>query len=191
MLGNILLGALLGPFVIFGIVVGITSLSGRGASVLYMPSGFTTPRRKEFSRAKALEVRGELHEAIREYQEAIRAAPEDAEPYLRIARLCRDDLRDPDAAVQWFRRAQREARLSEGQVIRVHRELAEIFLYSIGQSRKAAPELARLAEAYPSTADGRWAALELAHLKEEMARERVEDGGGRGREEDPMAGEGE
>jgi len=172
LLGNLLLGAFLGPFVIYGAVVGIAALSGKVGSVVYMPSGSTTPKRKEYSRAKALEVRGEYQEAIRAYGVEILEAPGVAEPYLRIARLFRDERKDPDSAVHWFRKAQRDARLSTGESIRVHRELAEIFLYLRKEPRKAAPELARLAEGYSHTPDGEWAAGELAEIKAEIARER-------------------
>lgn len=175
LLGNLFLGALLGPFVIYGTVVGIAAISGRGASVVYMPSGSTTPKRKEYSKAKALEVRGEYEDAIRAYEVEIRDAPEVAEPYLRIARLYRDHRKDLDAAVRWFRKARREARLSTGESIRVHRELAEIFLYVRREPRKAAPELAQLAETYPHTLDGEWAARELAEIKSDMARDFKEE----------------
>lgn len=171
LMGNLLLGILLGPFVIYGVVVGIAALSGRGASILYMPSGSTTPKRKEYSRARALEVLGEHEGAIRAYEAEILDAPGVAEPYLRIARLFRDERKDPDSAARWFRRAQREARLSSGEAIRTHRELAEIFLHVLKEPRKATPELARLAESYPHTQDGRWAAEELARIKGEMADE--------------------
>ena len=171
LLGHLFLGLLLGPFVIFAIVVALTGHAGRGASVLYMPSGATTPRRKEYSRAKALEIRGDHESAIRAYQEGILDRPEDAEPYLRIARIFRDHLGDMDAAMGWFRRAQRESRPTTGEAIRIHRELAELLLYRRREPRKAAPELARLAEGFPGTEDGRWAARELEAIKEELARE--------------------
>jgi tetratricopeptide (TPR) repeat protein len=171
LLGNILLGAVLGPLAIYGVVVGIAALAGRGASGVYMPSGVTTPKRKEYSRAQALEVRGEYEAAIQAYEAEILEAPGIAEPYLRIARLFRDERKDGDSAVFWFRKAQREARLSSGEAIRVHRELAEIFLYLRKEPRRAAPELARLAETYSHTPDGMWAARELAEIKEQIARE--------------------
>lgn len=170
-LGNIPVGLLSGPFIIYGIVLGIAAISGRGATVVYMPSGVTTPRRREYSRAKALEVRGHYEDAIRAYEVAILEAPHASEPYLSIARLFRDELRDLDSAVHWFRRARQEALLSPGESIRIHRELAEIFLHHRRDPRKAAPELARLAEEYPHTPDGEWAARELAEIKEAMARE--------------------
>ena len=171
LVGHVVLGVILGPLIIYGVVVGIAAASGRGASALHLPSGATTPRKKEYSRAKALEVRGEYEAAIRAYEVEILDAPLAPEPYLRIARLFRDELKEVDSAVQWFRRAQREAALSPGESIRVYRELAEIFLHTRGEPRRAAPELARLADEYPHTPDGQWAARELAEIKEEMARE--------------------
>lgn len=170
-LGFAVIGALLGPFLVFGIVLGITRAAGGGAGVIYMPSGSTTPRKKEYSRAMALEVRGDIRKAIQVYQEEILDDPMEPEPYLRIARLFRDNLRDPKEAVSWFRRAQREARMSSGQTIRTHREVAELFLHTLREPRRAAPDLARLAELFPNTQDGRWASGELAEIKAEMAGE--------------------
>ena len=172
MLGNLLIGLLVGPLVIYGVVAAITAFAGRGASTLYMPSGSTTPRKKEYSRAQALEIRGDFSGAIRAYEAEILDDPDTAEPYLRIARLLRDELKDTEAAVGWFRRVQREARPRAGEALRAHRELAEIFLYALREPRRAAPELARLAETYPHTPDGEWAARELAEIKAEMVRER-------------------
>ena len=133
-----------------------------------MPSGSTTPHRKEYSRAMALEVRGQRLKAMEAYEAEIIHAPEDPEPYLRIARLQRDGIKDPGAAARWFKRAQREAVLSPGQAIRTHRELAELYIHVLREPLKAAPELARLAELYPNTLDGQWAAAALAELKAEM-----------------------
>jgi tetratricopeptide (TPR) repeat protein len=162
LIGNVFLGLVLGPAITIG---------GKGAKVIYMPSGSSTPRKREYSRAKALEVREDYEGAIRAYEVAILDEPEVAQPYLEIARIFRDELRDHEGAVRWFHRAQREASLSSGEAIRTHRELAEIFLHTRREPRKAAPELARLAEGYPSTLDGEWAARELAQIKEEMEKE--------------------
>lgn len=168
--GHPILGAILGPMVIYSVVSLVARMAGRGASAVYMPSGSSTPRKAEYSRAQALEIRGEYMKAVRAYEAAILEAPDVPEPYLRIARLFRDELRELDFAVHWFRRAQREASLSTGEAIRTHRELAEIFLHMRREPRRAAPELARLAETYPDTPDGKWAASELADVKEEMVR---------------------
>jgi tetratricopeptide (TPR) repeat protein len=171
LLGHPLIGLVLGPLLLLAVVTWLSHMAGRGASTVYMPSGSSTPRKKEYSRARALEVRGEYLEAIREYEGAIAASPEVSEPYLRVARMYRDELREVDLAIHWFRRAQREADLSTGETIRTHRELAELFLHYRGERRRAAPELARLADGFPDTPDGRWARKELADIKEEMAQE--------------------
>ncbi len=177
--GHIFLGIILGPVLVYGFVMTVAHSAGKGASALYMPSGNSTPKKKEYSRAKALEIRGEYEEAIRAYELAILDAPDEGEPYLMIARLLRDEIKELDLAVHWFRRAQREAALSGGEAIRTHRELAEIFLHTRRDPRRAAPELARLAEAFPNTPDGQWAARELAEIKEEMAKELSERNGKR------------
>jgi hypothetical protein len=168
--GHLLLGIFLGPVIVYAFVAGIAALSGKGASVFYMPSGATTPKKKDYSRAKSLTVRGEYEEAIRAYEAEILDAPHLAEPYLCIARLYRDHLKELDTAVHWFRRARREAVLSQGESIRAYREVAEIFLHIRKEPTRAAPELARLAQEYPHTPDGQWAARELAEVKETMVR---------------------
>ena len=170
LVGHPIVGLLLGPSLVWLVVVGVASLAGRGASALYMPSGASTPRKKGYSRAEALAVRGEYQAAMNEYEAAIAADPCDPEPYLRVARILRDGLKRPADAAFWFRRARREAHLSQGQEIRTLREAAEIYLHHLQEPRKAAPELARLAEAFPETPDGRWASEELARVKEEMGR---------------------
>jgi tetratricopeptide (TPR) repeat protein len=176
LLGHPILGLLLGPVLVYSVVMGVANSAGKGAEVLYMPSGSSTPRKQEYSRAKSLEVRGEYVEAVRAYEVAILDAPKVGEPYLRIARLFRDELKELDLAVHWFRRAQREAGFSPGEAIRTHRELAEIFLHARREPRRAAPELARLAENFPDTPDGKWAAKELAEIKEELDQERRGEG---------------
>ena len=170
-LGHPFLGLILGPGLIWLVAVGLAEIMGRGASGLYAPSGSRTPRRTDYSYAESLAVRGELEEAVAVYEAAILEAPEDPEPYLRIARLQRDGRKDLDEAVAWFKRALREATVSGGQEVRARRELAEIYLYQRHEPRRAAPELARLAERFPELPDGAWAAGELQKIKEEMARE--------------------
>ena len=174
---QLVLCALLGPVLVYSVVMAVATLSGRGASLLYMPSGSSTPKRREYSRAKALEIRGEYEESIRAYEVEILNAPEIGEPYLKVARLFRDELKDLDSAVRWFRRAQSEACLLPGEAIRTHREISEIFLHTLREPRRAAPDLARLAEAFPDTPDGKWAAKELAAIKDEMSRESPEPEG--------------
>ena len=171
MMGHPIIGALVGPAILYTVVSVISGGAGKGAGVLYNPSGRTTPRKKEYSRAVALAARGEYKDAIIAYEAEILDDPAQAEPYLRIARIFRDELKDLEEALKWFARATRDAELSGGQEIRTRREMAEIYLHHKKEPRRAAPQLARLAESHPSTPDGQWAAAELARIKEEMAAE--------------------
>jgi tetratricopeptide (TPR) repeat protein len=169
--GHIVLGMLLAPLLIGTVAWAVAGVAGKGATLLHMPPGSSTPRKKEYSRAEALAVRGEYEGAVAAYQEAILESPEEGEPYLRVARLYRDRLGDPEEALSWFKCATRDAVLSQGQEILTRKEMAELLIHRMQEPQRAAPELARLAEAYPDTSDGEWAAQELARIKEEMGRE--------------------
>ena len=169
--GHTFLGLLLGPVLIWTVATALTEIAARGAGRLHMPSGSSTPRRKGRSRAEALAVRGEYEAAIVAYQNAILDAPEDGEAYLSIARIYRDEVQNPEEALLWFRRGLTEAELSVGQEILTRREMAELLSHHLQEPRRAAPDLARLAETYPRTRAGEWAKEELARIKEEMAEE--------------------
>ncbi|NNM03804.1 MAG: tetratricopeptide repeat protein [Gemmatimonadetes bacterium] len=169
--GHPMLGLLLGPILVFVLTMGIAGLTGRSVAFFLVPSGSYAPRKTEHSRAEALAVRGDHEAAILVYQGALLEAPEDGEVYLRIARLYRDGVKNPEEAVTWFQRGLREARLSKGQELLARREAAELLIHHMGEPNRAAPELARLAEASPITTTGQWAAKELARIKQEMGRE--------------------
>ena len=163
-LGGVL-GALLGglgPFL-------VTEKLGDAAHVVYAPSGRTTPPDRDYSRAEALAARGHYDDAVALYQEAIDEIPSDPEPYLRIARLLRDKVNDPEQAAVWLQRALQEAELRGSWEIALVRELAELYRHRIGAPARAAPLLAKFAERYEGSTDGEWAREELADVKRLMA----------------------
>ena len=166
--GHPFLGILLGVILVYGVSMGMAHQAGRAASLFYGGSGSSAPPKTGYSYAEALVAKGAAREALTAYEVALVEDPSEPEPYLRIARLLRDELQDPEEAVRWFRRARAEATLSSGQDIRALREIAEVFLHHLPDPRRAAPELARLAEEYPETPDGQWATRELTDIKEEM-----------------------
>jgi tetratricopeptide (TPR) repeat protein len=170
-LGRELLGAILGPLIIYGVAVLVLEGSGRAASLLFLSSGSSTPKGPGYSRAEALAARGDYQGAIVAYQAAILEAPEHAEPYVKIARIHRDRLDDQPGALEWFRRAVEESSIGSGMEMLVRREMAELLIHRLGQPRKAAPDLARLAEARAGTPDGDWAEKELSRIKKLMAQE--------------------
>lgn len=163
-----LAGAVAGVGVLYVVIRAIVGTSGRVASTVYMPRGrgSAAPRR-EHSLAESLAARGRFEDAVSVLQEAVAENPDDPVPYVRIARISRDELDRPDDAVRWFRRARSEARLGEGEASLVTRELIELHR-ARGEPRKAAPELARLAEMRAGTPEGSWAQRELAELKRSM-----------------------
>ena len=165
-LGAVLTGTLASLFPLL-----ITGAAGRAALIALGSSGHAPGRKKEYSFAQSLAVRGLFDKAIEAYEEAIRADPGDPEPYLRVGWIYRDELDRPDDAARWFRRARREAGLTPGQDLFVSRELVELYRKRLGRPEKALPELARMAETWAGTPDGEWAARELRELKAGMAKQ--------------------
>ncbi len=125
--------------------------------------GGSTPYKRGYSEAETLTMQGSYAEAVRAYEAAIADAPEDPEPYLRIARLYRKELGKLDYAAFWFRRARRDAQMSAGQDLAASRELIELYLASADR-RRAIPELARIAERFADTPERDWAVGLLAEL---------------------------
>ena len=155
------------PMALFAIVVvrlvtgGAAWLVGEGA---LGTSGGSTPYERGFSKAEALTMHGEYLNAITSYQVAVAEAPENPEPYLRIARLYRKELGKQDDAAFWFRRVRRDARMSAGQDLAVSRELIELYVAS-DDPRRAIPELARVIERFAETPERAWAEGLLSKLK--------------------------
>ena len=168
MLGHPFWGLLLGPVLIWAVTMIVAGIAGRGVAFLYVPSGSSTPRKPEHSRAEALAVRGEYEGAIAALQTAILDSPQDGEAYLRIARIYRDQIKEPEEALSWFRRGLSEADLPKGLEMLTRREMAELLIHHLKEPSRATPDLARLAEGYPGTTAGKWAEEELARIKKEM-----------------------
>lgn len=180
------IGLIWGPFVginplIFGPVVGagvlgLTKfalfLGGKMVSEgIYGASGATTPRKKDYSRPESLAIRGLYDEAILAYEAVLSETPEDPEPYIRIARIYRDDLGRVEEAVSWFRRARRDAKLDTARDLAVSQELVDICLHKSGEPRKAIPELARMKDKFAGTQAALWAEEKLEEIRLEMREE--------------------
>lgn len=145
--------------------------AGRVGSTLYAPSGRSTPRTREHSLAESYVARADYERAVAAFEDAIAEGPDDPVPYLRIARLRRDRLADPEGAARWFKRALHESRMSPGMKLLARKELIELYEVRMGAPRRAAPLLARIAEEAAGTPQGEWAAAELARIKAEMTRD--------------------
>jgi tetratricopeptide (TPR) repeat protein len=152
----------------------ILSVAGRAGSVLYTPSGSTTPHKREYSLAESYVARELFDDAIAAFEHAIAEDPADPVPYLRIARIRRDRLRDLEGAAAWFKRMLAESVAAPGLVLLARKELIELYDVRMGMPERAAPLLARIAEEREGTPEGDWAAGELHRVKERMAAGRPE-----------------
>lgn len=152
----------------YALMAAIVSGAGSVAGTIYMPSGGGAPKKREYSLAESLAVQGRHEDAISTFEMAVAEHPHDPTPYLRIARIHRDELDRLEDAARWFRRARRDARLTEGQEKLVYRELVELYRKA-GTPTRAAPELARMAERFAGSPEGEWARGELAEVKRLIA----------------------
>ena len=164
--------------VAFGLTMTLSTLAivyraAKAGQVIYAPSGNSTPRKKEYSYAQSLDMRGEYEDAVSAYELVI--VEEDASdptPYLRIARIYRDKLERYEDAARWLNRALRESTMHAGLATLTRKELVELYRTMLNVPHKAAPMLARIAEEAAGTQEGDWAAAELSFVKEQMRGEK-------------------
>jgi tetratricopeptide (TPR) repeat protein len=166
---GLVIGAALG----FGFAYLLTTMLVEGGGSLaqrvYHPSGDTTPHRREYSEAKALELRGLYQEAIDCYASYVAEFPEDPAPCVSIARIYRDHLHRYEDAVTWFKRARQATGAHSGFEALVTREIIELLQGRLAQPQRAIPELARLADRFAGTVEGETARAELARLRRESS----------------------
>lgn len=141
---------------------------------IYNPSGKTTPPKREYSLARAHQIRGELDKAIAAWELNQTEFPDDPEPYVELARLYRNELNDFEMAISWYRRARNESDIEPGRALLATQEIIEIYTHKLKKPRRAVPELALLLERWPETPGADVARAQLAELREEMAREMEE-----------------
>jgi|GEM_PF-844622 F0F1-type ATP synthase assembly protein I len=147
----------------------IAHMAGRAGGALYAPSGKSTPRKKEHSLAESLVVRGMYEEAFAVFQDAINDDPTDWQPYVRIARIKRDQTSDVEGAAVWFKRAISESGVPSGPRLLMLKEYVELCSGRLETPGKAMPLLARIAEVESDTPEGAWAATALAEIKRTMS----------------------
>lgn len=167
------LAAMVLGFVLFTFLAGfaatrLADAAARVARSIYLPSGASTPAARDYSLADALAIRGRFFDAADELQRCAALQPQDLEPKLRLARLYRDELQQPEDAVAWFKRALEVEAITAGSEQAVLRELIEVYTHRLRRPHAAMPWLARLAARHRGTPSGEWARRELAELKKEL-----------------------
>lgn len=170
------------PLIAIGILVGTIAtvyvgsglVSGGGATLaskIYAPSGKSTPRRAEYSKAQSFVMRGQYRDAAVAYEVHCLENPTDPEPYLRIVEIYQKHLDEPEEAVAWLLRARADANLTAGEEMRVIQTIVEIYVRQLRTPRKAIPELVQLTQRFPDTEAAEAAERELAAMRTLLAEE--------------------
>lgn len=158
-------GFIVGWGVAFGAVFFFSEWAGTAFQQIHAPSGSSTPHRTEYSRPRALALRGAFEEAVTAWEAAVGEFPADPTPYVELARLYRDHLKQPDLAVHWFKRARTDAHPDPRLDLLISEEVIELYSGRLGQPARAIPELARLADRFPESEAGRRARERLLALR--------------------------
>jgi hypothetical protein len=125
----------------------------------------SVPYRYDHSGARALIARGEIEKGVLAFQAAIAAHPQDAVPYTELARIHRDQLGQPEAALQWFRKARDLGKPTPGETAILMREILELARKHLHNPLRVAPDLAWYGQRLEGTSEAAWARRELAELK--------------------------
>ncbi len=133
--------------VIFGVVSVTASKVGNLIS-----ANHDLPPAPSFSQMESLVARGRPDLALQAYQEHLAANPVDLEAHLAVAALWRDQLGDPERAIQGFLAARRLAPDSDREFL-ISNALIDLYR-STGQSGRELGELARLADRFGDTRAG-------------------------------------
>lgn len=168
--GHPVLGVILGVAVVGLGSYAVSEMAGEAATIIYNPSGSSTPHGEHYSQAEALAVRGHYEDAVAAYQALISERPDNPETYVRIARLLRDKMGGAEDAADWFRRAL-ATKPAVGVELAIVRELVELYRHKLGAPGKAVPLLARIAERFEGRPEGEWASNELTDVRRRMAAE--------------------
>ncbi len=168
------LGFILGTALSYTYTRLMTHAAASIAETFSNPSGKSTPPKREYSLARAHQIRGELDKAIAAWELNQTEFPDDPEPYVELARLYRNELNDFEMAISWYRRARNESDIEPGRALLATQEIIEIYTHKLKKPRRAVPELALLLERWPETPGADVARAQLAELREEMAREMEE-----------------
>lgn len=166
--GTVILTTLLAAVAGLVVPLYVAERAGRAGASIYHASGSSTPALRQHSLAESLAARGMLAEAAEAYELLSQDYPLDVEPRVRLARLLRDRMQQPEDAAMWFRSAIMLRDIDTATEISLMRELCELHTHRLKTPEKALPWLARLAEKYPDHPGGLWARAEMGEIRQAM-----------------------
>lgn len=162
------IGIVLGGALFYYVVMFKGVFEGAGWFFGQIYGGGSTEGRRQvpYSRAHAMSLQGAHEEALAILESAVLKDPEDPGPYLRAAMISFQELGNYKLAVEWYRRAQRAARMDPEMGAYVSMRLADIH-ESHGEAGSAMVELRRLVTLYPESKYVPLARRRLEHFKGE------------------------
>jgi tetratricopeptide (TPR) repeat protein len=121
------------------LLIGSATSTAKG---LYNPSGSATPHKKEYSFPESLAMRGLYDDAISAFELVIvEEKSTDPTPFLRIARIYRDDIQRYEDAARWFNRALRESDMHTALQSLVRKELVELYRVRLDMPQEGRPDV--------------------------------------------------
>jgi len=166
---------LLAPLLVYAflflfVIGGTANYLGR----LYGGGSTGTPTPPSYWRAQALSVRGAHKEALESLEAEALSDLGDPGPCLRAAALCIEELDDPEAAVEWYKRARKTARITAETDAYVSIRLVDLY-EARDEAGRAMVELRRLLERHPDSQYAQPARARLKALKAELEESRRQE----------------
>jgi hypothetical protein len=139
--------------------------SERAAKSIYMPSGASTPYSTQYSHIDAIEARGEIRDAIDNWEAAAVAEPLNPWPLIRAGELYMRTLKEPATALEHFKKARAVPTIAVEHHLYVTQKMVDLYLGPINDRGRALVELRRLVETYPDRREAQFARDAISRLK--------------------------
>ena len=156
----------------FGKFVGLTLMgtSGRAAQSVYMPKAAGTYA-KTHSHIDAMEARGDFGAAVSAWEALAVSQPDDPWPLIRAGELYLREMRQPERALDSFRRARDLPGITPERHRYASQKVIDLYLDVLKDEGRALVELRRLVDQHPGTREADGARLAIARVKEALRRE--------------------
>ncbi len=123
-------------------------------SMLYMPTGSTTPYERVFSYQHALEMRGDVEGAVLSFEALIRESPDDAAVRFAAAALFAGRGKRPERAAELYREIRQLPGATRQHEFGATNALIDLYRGALNDEGRARTELRRFAERFADTPAG-------------------------------------
>jgi hypothetical protein len=139
--------------------------SERAAKSIYMPTGASTPYATQYSHIDAIEARGEISDAVANWEGAAAQEPLNPWPLIRAGELYMRTLKDPATALERFKSARAVPTIAAEHHVYVTLKMVDLYLGPLNDRGRGLVELRRLVETYPDRREAKFARDAITRLK--------------------------